>query len=195
MTAHQRIDPRAGLVRGVRAAALTVPTVGTAVAAHSLSDGCAGPVALATAAGLCWPAAVALLGTRRSLPTLLAWVVVAQLAVHVLLERMCPSVVSGQTSLVEHLSHTTGTTMLATHAVAAAVTALLLHRADGGLWVAHALRRAVARLLVPRHAVVVAPSLRPVPASAVPVVLRDLGETAPLQRRGPPAPCAPVLAA
>lgn len=195
MTAHQRIDPRAGLVRGVRAAALTAPTVGTAVAAHSLADGCAGPVAIGTAVGLCWPAAVALLGTRRSLPTLLAWVVTAQLAVHVLLERMCPDVVSGQTSLAQHLTHTTGTTMLATHAVAAALTAVLLHRADGGLWVAHALRRAAARLRPPRAVAVVVPSARPVPASAVPVVLRDLTETAPLQRRGPPAPCAPVLAA
>ena len=195
MTAHLRIDPRAGLVRGVRAAALTLPTVGTAVAAHSLADGCAGPVAIATAAGLCWPAAVALLGTRRSLPTLLVWVVAAQIAVHVLLERMCPDVVSGQTSLAQHLSHTTSTTMLATHAVAAALSALLLHRADGGLWFADALSRAFARLRLPRRPVLVVPSLRPVPASAVPVVLRDQVERAPLQRRGPPALGAPVLAA
>ena len=195
MTAHLRIDPRAGLVRGLRAGALTVPTVGAAVAAHSLADGCAGPFAIATAAGLCWPAAVALLSARRSLPVLLAWVVTAQLAVHVLLERLCSDVVAGETSLGAHLAHTTSTTMVATHGVAAALTAVLLHRADSGLWVADALRRAAARLRLPRRPVLVVPAARPVPAPAAPRALRTLHQTAPLQRRGPPAPCAPVLAA
>jgi hypothetical protein len=147
MTVAVRVDPGSGLVRGVRAAVLTVPTVGAAATAHSFVDGCDSVFALVVAAGGCWPAAVALLGARRRMPALLVWVLMAQAITHLLLEAMCSDVTSGHVGWVQHL--TTGVTpaMLVSHGFAVVVTSLLLGRADAGLWAADALIRAGARAL------------------------------------------------
>jgi hypothetical protein len=190
VTALPRLDPRQGLVRGVRAAVLTVPTVGGAVAAHAMADGCGSPLAIALAVGLCWPAAVAMLGARRRVPALIAWVALAQLVTHVLLERMCQDVVTGQMTLVDHLARGTTPSMVAAHTAAVLVTAVLLGRADAGLWTADAMIRAGARALR-MTSDVAAPTLpvvaRPPTAPASSPRPRVLWETAPLQRRGPPA--------
>lgn len=158
---------------------LTVPTVGLASAAHELVDGCDSLIAIALAAGLCWPGAVAMLGVRRRVPALLAWVVTAQLVTHALLDGLCgPGI---------HLPTLTPT-MAAFHAVAAVTTALLLGRADSGLWVADVVVRAGAKALRLRRSlalpVVPAPVRRTRP---VPVLLpRTTWVAAQPARRGPP---------
>ncbi|MCU1600177.1 MAG: hypothetical protein JWO22_886 [Frankiales bacterium] len=166
-------------MRGVRAAVLTVPTVGLASTAHALVDGCDSALAIALAAGLCWPGAVAVLGARRRLPALLAWVVTAQLVTHVLLDALC-----GPGIRVPALTWTMG----AFHAVAALSTGLLLGRADAGLWAADALLRAGAKALRLRRSLalplVPAPFRRTAP---VPVLLpRSTWVAAQPARRGPP---------
>jgi hypothetical protein len=78
VTGPLRLDPQQGLVRVVRAGVLTVPAVGFATFAHGSVDGCVSVVAVLLAVGVCWPAAVVLLGAQRRLPTLVGWLVVAQ---------------------------------------------------------------------------------------------------------------------
>ncbi|MCW2586062.1 MAG: hypothetical protein JWN55_1578 [Frankiales bacterium] len=191
MSAALRLDPGQGLVRGVRAAVLTAPTVGAAVLAHALGGGCLSFLAVFTAAGVCWPAAVALLGVRRRLPLLLLWIVLAQAVTHLLLERLCADVVSGQASLSQHLL--TGLTgpMAVTHAGAVLVTGLLLGRADAGLWAADALLRAGARALRDTQDLPLPALPEPVRSSAPTVAdarrPRPVWKAAPPVRRGPPA--------
>lgn len=190
MTAPVRLDPEQGLVRGVRAAVLTVPAVGSAGLAHVLTDGCGSLLATLAAAGLCWPAAVALLGSRRRLPALAAWVVLAQLVAHVLLERMCTEVVTGQVSLAAHLREGLTVRLVAVHLTAAVLTGVLLGRADAGLWSARALVRAGAgalRLAAALPALPSAPGVRSIAAVVTHVPLpRDSWESARPVRRGPP---------
>lgn len=178
--------PDHGAVRGVRAAVLTAPAVGAGVLGHVLADGCADLLGTLLAVGVVWPAAVAVLGRRRSPAAFLAWVVGAQAVTHLLLELTCSSVRTGQMSLVQHLVATSSGEMVTAHAVAAVLTAVALGRADAGLWAAHALRRAVRRLRVPTPILVV-PVL---PRTAAPVVLTELRDQQHHQlpgRRGPPA--------
>lgn len=188
MSTPLRVDPTRGLVRGVRAAVLTVPIVAGAVLAHATADGCADLLAVVAALGLCWPAAVALLGARRSLGALVLWVAGTQVVTHVLLEWVCGEG-GGHASLAQHLLSSLDGTMIATHLIAVVVTSVLLGRADAGLWTADALLSSASRLLgLPT----------PLPAQVTPVVLahlrrpdavpplHPLWETAPLQRRGPP---------
>ncbi|MFN2539625.1 MAG: hypothetical protein ABR549_15935 [Mycobacteriales bacterium] len=189
MTASLRVDPRAGAVRGVRAAVLTVPTVGGAALAHSVVDGCDSIFALLVAAGLCWPAAVALLGGRRRLPALIAWVLCAQFATHLLLEAMCTDVTTGHAGWAHHLTAGLTPTMLLSHGTALLLTSLALGRADAGLWTAHSIVQAAARALRLGVRVV----LPPVPASVRrtrPVLVVDAPRSswvaAQPARRGPP---------
>lgn len=191
MTAAQRLDPESGLVRGLRALVLTVPAVGGAVLAHGLTDGCGSLAAVLTAGGLCWPAAVVLLGARRRLPALIAFVLLAQLVTHALLERTCTDITSGQVGLLAHLRHGFTPQLVAIHLLAAAVTALLLGRADAGLWSARQLVRGGARILRLAGALPPLP-LPPAVVRLVAVVsgiplLRSTWETAQPVRRGPPA--------
>lgn len=190
MAAGLRVDPSLGWVRGTRAAALTVPAVGAASLTHVMVDGCASWLAAGLAAALCWPAAVAVLGARRRLPALLVWVVAAQLVTHVLLERMCAEVTSGSVSLSGHLLASLTPRMLLAHAGCALLTAVLLHRADAGLWAADALLR-VARLVLAAFGDVVVCSpvvvgRAPRPSARVDVVM-DLWRSPCPSRRGPPA--------
>jgi hypothetical protein len=193
VTAPQCLDPNRGLVRGVRAAVLTVPTIGGAALAHSFVDGCDSLVALALAAGLCWPAAVALLGARRRLPALVAWVVTAQVATHLLLEGLCGDVTSGAVPWHLHLMTGVTGTMAVAHGLAVLVTSVLLGRADAGLWTAHALIRAVARVLVPRLArQLPAPVRRTTPVVDDVPAPRTTWVAAQPARRGPPVLLAPA---
>jgi hypothetical protein len=189
VTGAPQLDPHAGLVRGVRAAVLTVPTVGGAAIAHSLVDGCDSVFALLLAAGICWPAAVALLGSRRRLPAFAAWVLLAQVATHLLLEATCPDVTSGNASWAQHLLTGVTPTMLVTHGTAALLTSVLLGRADAGLWAADALVRAGAKAL--RLLRVLVPSPLPAPVRRTAPVLavefpRSSWVAAQPARRGPP---------
>lgn len=189
VAAALRIDPSRGLIRGARAAVLTVPAVGAAAATHSLVDGCASWVAVGLAAGLCWPSAVAVVGARRRLGTLLMWVAAAQVVTHLLLELTCPEVVSGQVSLARHLRGSLTPEIVAAHVTCALVTAVLLRRADAALWAAHKLLRAAWRLarafMVPRPSPVVRDRAE-VPAPGVELVT-DLWRAPRPVRRGPPA--------
>jgi len=186
VTPALRLDPSTGLLRGVRAGVLTVPTVGTAVVGHAAVDGCGSLFAVLAAAGVCWPAAVALLGRRRRLPALVAWVIGAQLVSHVVLAALC-----GEGAVAQHVLSEMTPAMLGAHAAAALVTGALLARADAGLWAAGALVRAVGRLLRlgrATAAVVVPPRLPSAPLR-VPPRLPWVLLTQPT-RRGPPVQAA-----
>lgn len=174
------LDPRSGAVRGLRALVLSVVAVGVAGAAHTLVSGCLDLAGLALALGACWPMAVVVLGSRRRLPGLLAWAALAQVVTHVVVEQTC-----GGTG------HATPLRVLGAHAAAVVVTTALLSRGDAGLWAAHALRRAVLRLLLPH--LVPAPVLpREQRPYAAPLVPRTRRLVSPRALRGPPS-SAPLL--
>jgi hypothetical protein len=169
------LDPRKGAARGLRALVLAVVAVGLAGAAHTFVDGCADLGGLGVALGICWPGAVVVLGRRRRLPALIAWTAGAQVVTHVVVELTCGGA-----------GHATPLRVLAAHATAVLVTAALLQRADSGLWVAHALRRAVGRLLLPRLVPTpVRPRLRAMPVA--PLVSRTRWLVSPRVLRGPPS--------
>lgn len=189
-TAVLRLDPQRGLVRGIRAAVLTVPAVGSAALVHALADGCGSLLVISLAAGLCWPAAVAVLGNRRRLPALVAWLLAAQLVTHLLLEWTCTAVTSGQVPLLTHLQRGVSPSMLGAHLGAVLVTAVALGRADVGLWTADAVVQAAGRALQLAPALVLpsVPDAAPGWAAldaGVPC-LRDLWRAALPTRRGPP---------
>ncbi|MCU1622817.1 MAG: hypothetical protein JWL79_1662 [Frankiales bacterium] len=189
MSDSLRVDPHSGVVRGVRAAVLTVPTVGGAAIAHSFVDGCDSVFALLVAAGVCWPAAVALLGSRRRVPAFAAWVLTAQVVTHLLLEAMCTDVTSGRASWVPHLLVGVTPTMLMSHGAAVVLTSVLLGRADAGLWTADAIVRAGAKAL--RLGRRLALPTVPAPVRRAPHVLviaapRTSWVAAQPPRRGPP---------
>lgn len=191
MTGTLRLDPSTGLLRGVRAGVLTVPTVGTAVLGHAAVDGCSSAFAVFVAAGLCWPAAVALLARQRRLPALLGWVLGAQLLSHAVLSALCgDGGQGGQGGLAGHVLATATPAMLTAHFAAALVTGAVLARADAGLWVARGLLRAAGRLLHRPRAVLPAPSSpAPRPAARRVVPPAQVAQTVP-SRRGPPVPVA-----
>lgn len=184
-----RLDPLRGSVRGLRAAVLTVPAVGSAALGHGTMHGCDSAVSILAAAGLCWPAAVMALGARRRVTSLLLWLVAAQVLTHVVLEALCTDVLSGQVSLATHLAHSTTAGMAGIHLAAAGVSALLLGRADAGLWTARALlraaRSATRALRVTDWVAPAVPDLSSVPTEASPV-RRTSWTGAPARRRGPP---------
>jgi hypothetical protein len=192
VTPGLRLDPARGLVRGVRAGVLTVPAVGSAALAHSSAGGCASVVGIVVAAGVCWPMAVALLGRRASLFALVGWLVLAQGFTHLLLEWLCPDVVSGHLGLVEHLTTSTTPTMLTMHVVAVVLTAAVLGRADTALWTAKTLRRLASWAVnliraLPSRTLPVLVGPPACPPVAVPWTLRDLWKAPHPVRRGPPA--------
>lgn len=162
--------------RALRAAAVGLPTLQLALAAHVAGGGCVERVPALVATALClaggWTATRAQTTTTQLLVLLSA----AQVAVHGLLA--C----SG-TAL--HVS----APMLAAHAVAVVGTAVLLSRADAALRGAARLRARLAsyRLVlvaVPRLVAPVLPQPAPV---AVRTRLHDAGVRSVPARRGPPA--------
>jgi hypothetical protein len=183
-------DPTRGLVRGVRAGVLSAVAVGLAAVAHAAGGDCISWVGVGLAAGLSWPAAVVALGRRRSVASLAVWLLLVQVLTHVVLDGFCASVLSGQTAFATHLQASLTPSLIALHAGSAVVTALVLGRADAGLWAARALTRAGARTvrlvrsLPPLAQVVIA---RPKPALPAAPVLRDQWKAPRHARRGPPA--------
>ena len=171
-------------MRGVRAAVLAVPTVGTAAVGHAVVDGCDSAFALLVVAGLCWPAAVALLGKRRGTSALLAWVVGAQVGAHLVLAALCGDGVG-------HVLVGVSASTVVAHLLAAAVTAGFLGRADAGLWAADAVVRLAGRALrLPR---LVAPDVLPSRARRTPLLVppvRGWVVRALPARRGPPVQAA-----
>jgi hypothetical protein len=169
------IDPRRGAVRGTRAAVLAVTAVGVAGAAHTFADGCLDLLGLLHALGVCWPAAVAVLGARRRLPALLGWAVAAQVVTHVVVQLTCGG------------SPAVPARALVPHAVALAVTTALLHRADAGLWAAHTLLRALARLLPPALGAGVRPAAPRLPLPSPAPLPQQRWRVVPSGLRGPPS--------
>jgi hypothetical protein len=123
---------------------------------------------------------VVVLGRRQQLLALLAWTAAAQVVTHAVVELTCGGA-----------GHPTPLRVLAVHAAAVVVTAVVLQRADAGLWVASALRRALGRLLLPL--VVRTPvRLRPRRAHVAPLLPRTRWLVSPQLLRGPPSSAAPL---
>lgn len=181
--------PAGGSARAVRGAVLAVTAVALAEAAHAGSDGCSSLVVVLLAVGLCWPAAVAVLGRRRRLPGLLVWLVATQVGLHVLMASRCEEVVSGREALLSHLAVPPSGWVLCAHGLAVGVSAVLLVRADAGLWAVDALRRAVLPVVPPM--LVVVPRQRVLRACPVVLLAKDKWEGPRPSRRGPPALLAP----
>lgn len=158
-------------MRGARAGVLAAASVGISGIAHGVAH-CTDAVGLALAIGVCWPGAVAVLGSRRRMPFLLAWLVVAQAVTHVLLTETC-----GGGSLMPDRR-----TLLA-HAIAVIATAALLAHADAGVWTADAVRRLVALFVEPP---LVVPALARVRTPETRTAHRTFRDTPPPARRGPP---------
>jgi hypothetical protein len=191
MTAVLRLDPGTGLLRGTRAAVLTVPAVALAVFAHWAGGGCVTWLGVLTSLGLCWPAAVAVLAGRARVAVLVGWLLLAQVVTHTLLEWLCADAPAVHAAGMDHAMTGLAPRMLVMHAVAIAVTAVVLARADAGLFAAKALVRAAARTL---RFVRALPSLtgtvvaKPAPCPPAVPVLGDLWKGPhPKVRRGPPA--------
>lgn len=179
-----------GPLRGARAGVLTVSAVALAEAAHAVSDGCISLTGLLVSLGLCWPAAVAVLGRRRRLPSLLGWLLGMQVVLHLLLESLCGEVVSGRESLTAHLSVAPSGRMLAAHALAVVLAAVLLGRADAKVWMVAALRRAgvLTAPLVVAQPPLTRRTRRVAPGAPV---VRSRWDGPRPSRRGPPALLAP----
>ncbi|MGZ6826538.1 MAG: hypothetical protein ACXVGH_07070 [Mycobacteriales bacterium] len=179
-----------GPLRGVRAGVLAVAAVALAEGAHAVTDGCISFTGLLVALGVCWPAAVAVLGRQRGVLHLLGWLLGMQVVLHVLLESLCGEVVSGREPLLAHLSVAPSGRMLAAHALAVVLAAVLLGRADAKVWVVAALRRAGV-LVVPLRVVHPPATLRTRRAVRDEVVVRSRWDGPRPSRRGPPALLAP----
>lgn len=133
---------------------------------------------------------MALLGRQRCLAPLVLWLGLVQAITHVLLEQLCADVMGGHTDVLQHLTAGLTPGMLALHGGSVLLTAVVLGRADAGLWVARALIRTGAWLLrivsgLPRYVVVI--TSRPAPPLPVAPVLMDLWKAPHPVRRGPPA--------
>jgi len=163
--------------------------VGLAEVAHAGTDGCGSVLGLLLALGLAWPAAVAVLGVRRRVPVLLLWLAATQVVLHVLLESRCDEVLSGRQGVVAHLSSPPSGRVLLAHGLAVVVSALLLGRAEAGMWAADAVRRSL-RVGVPVMAVVV-PVVRARLWVPVLPLAQDVWRGPRPARRGPPALTAP----
>jgi len=157
---------------------LSLVAVLVAGTAHTVADGCLDAHGLVLALGACWPGDVAVLGRRRRLPALLAWVVGAQVLTHVVVGLTCSGRVEATSARV-----------VAVHAVAALVTTAVLARADAVLWAVDSLRRALTRLLVPASV-----DLPVVPRTRVIRTTRPLQgrwSVSPRVLRGPPSGLVP----
>lgn len=97
--------------------------------AHSVSDGCVDVVgALLTAAGISG-VAWALVGQRRTLPTVLGWLSAVQLIAHLTLAATCRDSAGTAVSLAD----TRARYVLFAHAAAVDLTAVVLQRTDAAL--------------------------------------------------------------
>ena len=166
-----------GAVRGVRAGILASAAVLGAVSAHSLVDGCVNWVGALVALGYAWPAAV---GYEL-------WLTGVQVVTHVLLDWTCSTVSAGQVSFADHLVSGIQLSPLLVHTASVALSAVVLGRADAGLWLARGLvgaARSVLRPVVPGAFVLDRTPALPVRRVALPA---DVWQVPHPVRRGPPA--------
>jgi hypothetical protein len=134
------------MLRAVRAAVITAPACGSALLVHGVGQGCLSLVGAAMAVVLCWSTAVVLLGRQLRMLQVLLWTMAAQLLTHFALSMTCAGVLDGRESILAHLDHALTGPMLLAHGAMALICAAGLARADAGLWTAHRLLRAGARL-------------------------------------------------
>jgi hypothetical protein len=192
------LNPLAGSVRAARAALLATPAVASAVLAHAAGGGCLSVLSVAFAGAFAWPAAVLLLGAHRSVVSVLVWLVGCQVVTHLVLEMACPSAPpmglpgeqGGMAWWQMALGHG-GTPMLAAHAAAAVVMALLFCAGDAAVWSAYHVRRAVAGAVRWVRTLMVPAVVVPEPADVGRFEVEDeraraLWQVAPWWRRGPP---------
>ena len=139
-------SPATGMLRAVRAAVITAPACGSALLVHGVGEGCLSLVGATMAVALCWSTAVVLLGRQLRMLQLLIWTMAAQLLTHLALSMTCTDVLDGRESVIAHLDHTLTAPMLLAHGAMALICAAGLARADAGLWTAHRLLQAAARL-------------------------------------------------
>ncbi len=169
-----------GLLRGVVLAALStlLTALGHVAGGGSLPDLALLVVLFPMLCGVLASLARCCTSTGAAVLTLAA----GQLALHELLELMHPSHQASRPAVLA------GAAMLAMHAVATLVTAVMVSTADRALVaLVAALRGVLPRRLVPPPADRPLPTLA-VPPLAVPARLR-LAHAAPLLRRGPPVTC------
>ncbi len=178
-------QPRA---RVARAGVLTVSASGLALLAHGATAGCVEVAGVLITVGAVSAAAWPLVGKRRSLATVLGWLVAAQLAGHLVLATFCGA----------H-EPPVGLAMMAAHGGAVVVTALLLQRADAALWSAPVMPERWARWLRGVLCLVCAPAVPGAPAvlasaprGGAPLLLKP--HCPPPARRGPPQPVATLTA-
>ena len=161
-----------------RAGVLSVTCTALAVAAHALSAGCVDAVGFALVLVAVLPASWVVTARQQSAPALLAWLVGAQVAAHLIQAGACGDRLLDRTPQA-----------LGVHALAVLLTAGLLHVADAALWTAGRLLEATRRRL---RVLVAAPAgvpARPGLAGVVqptPTVRPRLRTASPAVRRGPP---------
>ena len=181
-----RLELDRGWVLGLRAAVLTAPTVAIAILTHLSADGCVTGLAMVSALVLTWPAAVLLVARRRGTPSLITWLVGLQLGLHCLLSGLCDQVATGQVTPWHAFSLVPSGRMLLAHALAVVATAILLGRADAGLWATRAVLRAIGRLRPPQLVPVSPAPQAERPAGITPTFVTSLWAAPGPVRRGPP---------
>lgn len=174
------LTPDGGPWRLTRTAAVALPAVGLALAAHALTGGClpVGPTVAAAALGTA--AGWAFAARERSGREVAGLLLLAQVAVHLLLWLTCsdgPGRTAGPTS---------GAAMAVAHLVAVGGAALVLHRAEAAVWLGARLGRAPGwALLLGRPAALPSAPPRLLPTTQVPRV-RSASWASATPRRGPP---------
>lgn len=184
-------------LRLVRAAAVSSVATLIAAVSHTLGGGAAPhPLLVIAVCTLLTPMCAVLVGRRRSRMRVAAAVLLSQAAFHLLFQALGSPTGSGMTVATGHSHHlplaalataapaaTIDATMLFAHAVAAAITTLLI-------WHGETIARAVATwfqaLLL--RATPCAPDdhRRPAPLRSLRVPALDVAVTAAFSRRGPP---------
>lgn len=181
-----RLMPTRGVPRACRGIVLAGTSGALAVAAHAMAGGGlpdTGLIVLLTGAAA--GAGIALADRRSSLWAILGVLGAAQLAMHVLLT-LSMAGTAGMAGMGDEGLRFNGITMLCTHAVAVAVSALLLFHADEALFFAAATfaRLVPVALVAPPPVPAAPPRSRPavVPVVRPPAVLLCRANA----RRGPP---------
>src|SRR3954453_1709740 len=178
------VRPGGGALRAARTLIVTIPSVTIGAMAHAGAGGCITLTGVAVTAAALTPATWVQLSRQRSGGFLLLWLPVCQVVAHGLLEVGCTE------------AHTAGaprTAMLAAHAAAVLLTAVILRRGEDAIWrtarwlssvraALHRLGTRIARL----PAAVVVPNLRPIIPTSSRRTARSVWQLAQSVRRGPP---------
>ena len=174
------VRPDLGAVHALRTVGMSSASVGIAAAAHAWAEGCVSLGGAALVLALTLPSAAGLTRRELSFRSVLGWLSATQAGIHLILTGLC-----GGSVLTE--SHA----MLAAHACAVLVTALLLQVGDGALWAASRLGRACRFVLVLLRWAAIPPERRLRFTAVAPVrVAPSLWRCPSLVLRGPPGACA-----